>query len=473
MTGIRRFFGDRRFYRAVLTVALPIMVQNGITNFVSLLDNVMVGRLGTEQMSGVTIVNQFIFVFNLLIFGAVSSAGIFTAQYHGRGDTDGIRATFRFKLLIVLASSALCIAVFAVFDAELISWFLHEGSAEGNLALTLEEGKKYLFVMLFGLVPYAISQAYASTLRETGETLLPMLSGLLAVCVNLFLNWVLIFGNLGSPVLGVSGAAIATVISRYVELAVTVIWSHTHAEKCPFTVGAYRSLYIPRTLVWQITYRGLPLMLNEVFWAFSVTFTNQCYSMRGIDVVAALNIVSTITNVFSVVYISLGSAISIMVGNLLGSGKLKEAKETDGKMIFFSILCSAGIGIVLIACSSLFPLMYNISAEARRLAAYMITVAAAIMPMSALANSAYFTLRSGGRVLVTILFDSVYMWAIVVPLAYCLSRFTSADIRLMYLCCQSLEVIKGVFGLILVRKGDWVRQLVDDGQSCEEVTAEV
>lgn len=465
---IKKLLGDRRFYRAVLTVALPIMVQNGISNFVSLLDNVMVGRLGTEQMSGVTIVNQFIFIFNLLVFGAVSSAGIFTAQYHGKGDTEGIRSTFRFKLLIVLASSALCIAIFAVFDSELISWFLHEGSAEGDLALTLEEGKSYLFVMLFGLLPYALSQAYASTLRETGETLLPMLSGLAAVCVNLFLNWVLIFGNLGSPALGVSGAAIATVISRYVELAVIAIWAHTHAGRCPFTVGAYRSMRIPRALMWQITVRGLPLMLNEVFWAFGVTFTNQCYSMRGIDVVAALNIVSTITNVFSVVYISLGSAISIMVGKLLGSEKLEEAKETDARMIFFSILCSAGIALVLICLSPLFPLMYNISAEARALATYMIAVAAIMMPAAALANSSYFTLRSGGRVLVTILFDSVYMWAIVASLAYCLSRFTSVDIRVMYLCCQVLEVLKGAFGLLLVKKGDWVRQLVSDERDGEK-----
>lgn len=462
---LKKYIGDKNFYRSVLTVALPIMVQNGISNFVSLLDNVMVGRLGTEPMSGVTIVNQFIFIFNLLVFGAISSAGIFTAQYHGKGDVDGVRDTFRFKLIIVTVSVAVGITVFALFDTPLISWFLHESSAEGDLALTLAEGKAYLFVMLFGLFPYAISQAYAATLRETGETLVPMLSGVAAVAVNLIFNYILIFGNLGAPMLGVRGAAIATVLSRFVELAIIVIWTHTHTSKCPFAVGAYRSFKISGELVSQIIVRGLPLMLNEMFWALSITFINQCYSMRGIDVVAALNIVSTISNLFNVVYISLGNAISIMVGNLLGSGKLDEAVETDRRMIFFSIICSVGVGVVLVCCSPLFPLMYNISAEAKSLAAYMIAVAAIIMPAGALANAAYFTLRSGGRVLITVLFDSVYMWLAVVPVAFCISRYTAMDIHVMYLCCQVLEVFKGVFGIILVKRGAWVRQLVGDQQT--------
>lgn len=462
---LKKYIGDKNFYRSVLTVAIPIMVQNGISNFVSLLDNVMVGRLGTESMSGVTIVNQFIFIFNLLIFGAISSAGIFTAQYHGKGDTEGVRDTFRFKLIIVTLSVAVGIAVFVVFDTSLISWFLHESSAEGDLALTLAEGKAYLFVMLFGLFPYAVSQAYASTLRESGETMLPMLSGVAAVAVNLLFNYILIFGNFGAPVLGVRGAAIATVLSRFVEVAIIVIWTHTHTSKCPFAVGAYRSFKLSGELVRQITVRGLPLMLNEMFWALSITFVNQCYSMRGIDVVAALNIVSTISNLFSVVYIALGNAISIMVGNLLGSGKLEEAVETDRKMIFFAIMCSVGVGIVLICCSPLFPLMYNISAEAKSLAAYMIAVAAVIMPAGALANASYFTLRSGGRVLITVLFDSVYMWVAVIPVAFCISRYTAMDIHIMYLCCQVLEVFKGVFGIILVKRRAWVRRLVGEEQT--------
>ena len=458
---LKKYIGNRAFYKMVLTVALPIMIQNGITNFVNLLDNVMVGRLGTEAMSGVTIVNQFLFVFNLIIFGALSSAGIFTAQFHGNGDAEGVKYTFRFKLIISTIVSIIGVAVFILFDGELVSLFLHEGG-EGDLGLTLEYGKQYLGVMLLGLIPYAISQIYASTLRETGKTMLPMISGMCAVFVNLVLNYVFIFGNFGAPALGVRGAALATAISRFVEFGVLVVWTHRHKKDCGFIVGVYRSLRIPRKLVGQIIIRGLPLMLNELLWSVAVTFTNQSYSLRGIEVVAALNIATTISNVFGVVYLSLGTAISIVVGNLLGAGKLEEAKETDRKMIAFSIMCSLAVGAVLICFSSLVPMAYNTSEGAKAIASYMIIVASAIMPAHAFANAAYFTLRSGGKVFITMLFDSVYMWSVAVPITFCLSRFTSMNIYWLYLSCQSLEIIKALFGAFLIKKVNWVTQLVAD-----------
>lgn len=457
---LKRFFGDKKFYIMVLTIALPIMVQNGITNFVNMLDNVMVGRLETEAMSGVTIVNQFIFVFNLLIFGAISSAGIFTAQFHGLGDTVGKRNTFRFKLIIVTVATLLCMVLFLCFDDQLVSLFLHESDQQGDLELTLKYGKEYLAVIVWGFIPFALSQAYGSTLRETGKPVIPMIASIAAVVVNLVFNYILIFGHLGAPALGVAGAAIATVLSRFVELAVIAVWTHSHKKQADFIVGAYKSLAIPRTLVRSIVVRGLPLMVNELLWAAGVTFTNQCYSLRGIGVVAALNISTTISNVFNVVYMALGVAISIVVGNLLGAGKLEEAKDTDRKMITFSALCAVGVGLVLVALSSVFPQMYNTTDEAKQIAAYMIIVYSMIMPAHAFANAAYFTLRSGGQVLITVLFDSVYMWVIVVPIAAILGHFTNMNIYWLYLACQSLEVVKAVFGLALVKHGSWVKQLV-------------
>ena len=153
MVFFKKFIGDRAFYKKVLAVSVPMMIQMGVTNFVSLLDNIMVGRLGTEAMSGVSIVNQFVFVFNLLIFGAVSAAGIFTAQYHGIGDTEGERYTFRFKFLINVLAAVIAILAFITFDDALISMFLHDGSEQGDLALTLAYGKNYLKIMLWGMIP--------------------------------------------------------------------------------------------------------------------------------------------------------------------------------------------------------------------------------------------------------------------------------------------------------------------------------
>ncbi len=460
MTFIKKFIGDKAFYKKVLTVSVPIMIQSGITNFVSLLDNIMVGRVSTEAMSGVSIVNQFIFIFYLLIFGAISAAGIFTAQYHGIGDTEGERNTFRFKFLINFIATIAAIIAFASFDDQLISLFLHNSNAKGDLALTLAYGKDYLKIMLIGMLPYAISQVYASTMRETEQTIVPMVASSIAVFVNCMLNYVLIFGKFGAPALGVEGAAIATVISRFAELGVLLLWGYTHTKKCPYLIGAFRHFRLPRALFLTITAKGLPLMANELFWSLAITLRNQCYSTRGLDVVAAQNISTTFVNVFNVVYMAIGSSIAIIVGNLLGAGKLEEAKDTDRKMMAFSVTCSAMMGLIMIACSGLFPMIYKTSDEVRSLAAYMMIISALVMPFCAFAHSAYFTIRSGGKVLITLLFDSVYMWVLVLPLSFVIAQFTGLGIEMFFLICQGTEIIKCIFGYALLRKGTWVRQLV-------------
>lgn len=460
MSFIRKFVGDRRFYRTVLGVAVPMMIQNGITNLVNLLDNVMVGSLSTEAMSGVSIVNQFIFIFNLMVFGAISAAGIFTAQYHGLGDGEGVRYTFRFKFMITAAAGLLSVLVFGLLDEALINTFLHTGSVEGDLALTLLHGKEYLLIMLAGLIPYAVAQAYASTMRETGETVVPMVASTAAVVTNFLLNCLLIFGLLGLPALGVKGAAIATVASRGVELGILLWWGYRHPDHCPYLAGALHSLYLPRALFARITVKGLPLMLNEVFWAMAITFRNQCYSTRGLDVVAAQNISSTIVNLFSVVYMALGGAIAIVVGNELGAGKLEKARDTARKMMAFSIFCAGVMALLLIVTSTLFPRLYKTTDDVRTLAAYMIVVSAALLPFCAYAHSAYFTLRSGGKVAVTLLFDSVYMWVLVVPLVWLLSRFTPMNIHWLFAAGQSVEIMKCIFGYILLSKTNWAKQLV-------------
>ncbi len=462
MTFIKKFIGNRAFYKKVLAVSVPIMIQSGITNLVNLLDNIMVGRISTEAMSGVSIVNQFIFIFNLLIFGAISAAGIFTAQYHGMGDTEGVRNTFRFKFLINVIAALLAVCAFFIFDDELISLFLHTSEAKGDLTLTLAYGKEYLKIMLIGMLPYALSQVYASTMRETEQTIIPMISSSVAVLVNCMLNYILIFGKLGAPALGVSGAAIATVISRFAELGVLLVWGYTHTKKCPYLIGVFRRFRLPKALFFTISAKGLPLMANELFWSLAMTLRNQCYSTRGLDVVAAQNISTTIVNVFNVIYMAIGSSIAIIVGNLLGAGKLEEAKDTDRKMMAFSITCSAFMGLILIATSGLFPMIYKTSDEVRSLAAYMMIISALTMPFCAFAHSAYFTIRSGGKVLITLLFDSVYMWVLVLPLSFIIAQFTSWNIELFFLICQGTEIIKAGFGFALLRKGTWVRQLVSN-----------
>ena len=445
----------------VLLIVVPVIIQNGITNFVSLLDNIMVGQVGTEQMSGVAIVNQFMTVFNICIFGGVSSAGIFTAQYYGKGSQEGVRNTFRFKFIVCMLTAMAAIILFAAAGEELIMLYLHEGAQGGDIAKTLAYGKEYLAVMILGIVPYAISQAYASTLRETGETILPMKAGIIAVFVNLIGNYLLIFGKFGLPALGAVGAAIATDIARVVECAVLICWTYRHRQEHPFIQGAFRSLKIPRDLTANIIQKGIPIMSNEIAWSTGQAFLLQCYSVRGLSVVAALNISSTVSNLFNVVFLSTGGAISIIVGQLLGAGKMEEAKDTDRKLLFFTVSTCLVFGSLLALISPFFPLIYNTSGEVQSLAARFILIAAGCMPLYAFMHGCYFTLRSGGKTWITVLFDSVYVWIADIPLAFILANFTALPIVLVYLSCQLIETLKCILGYVLVKKGIWLQNIVD------------
>ena len=458
-----KFIGDKNFYRKVLTVAVPIMVQNGISNFVSLLDNIMIGRVGTEQMSGVGIVNQLLFVLYLALFGAMAGPGIYAAQFYGKGDHGGVRHAFRYKLYISLIILAVGISILAIYDTPLLELYLSDiVDTEQSPQMVLQYGKDYLAIMLIGLIPFAFEEVYASTLRECGETRVPMVAGLVAVGVNLCLNYVLIFGKFGAPKLGVVGAAVATVISRFVQAGIVVFWTHLNTIRMKFAKGLYRSFRIPLALTGKISIKGLPLMTNEILWSTGMAILNQCYSRRGLDAVAGLNISSTITNLFNVVFIAMGSAVAIMVGQLLGAGELEAAKETDTRLITFSVVSSAVLGAILFALAPLFPELYDTSDSVKSLATGFIRVGSACMPIYAFMHATYFTLRTGGKTFITFLFDSVFLWCVCVPVAFVLSRYTGIPVVKLYLCMQSLDLIKCGIGFALVKKGVWVQNLVKE-----------
>ena len=453
---------DKALYKRFLLVAIPIIIQNGITNFVSLLDNIMVGQVGSLQMSGVSIVNGLMFVYSLCIFGASSGAGIFTAQFFGSNDQDGIRYTFRFKLLICTVLSLLCAAFFYVWGAPLISLYLQGEGDAAEAAQVLEYGLDYLYMTFWGFVPFAISNAYASTLRETGQTTVPMLAGIAAVLTNLVLNYVLIFGHFGAPEMGVAGAALATAISRYVELAIVVIWTHSHKQICTFVVGAYRSLYIPWSLLKQIIAKGMPLLLNEGLWSGGMAFLNQCYSTCGLEVVPAMNISSTIFNLASVAFISGGNAVGILMGQMLGAGNsVEQIRYSNRKLIAANVVVGGAFGFLLAAVSKLFPVIYNTTDSVRQLATWLICICAVTMPIHSYLNATYFTLRSGGKTLVTFAFDSGYVWCCMIPMAFVLSRFTDLPILPLYAICQSLDLIKCVIGARMLKKGSWIQNLTN------------
>lgn len=457
--------GDRAFYRRVVSILVPIVIQNTLTNAVSLVDNVMVGSIGTLQMSAVAVVNQLLFVFNLCIFGGLSGAGIFTAQYAGSADRVGVRNTLRAKLYMALAMLLIGVSVFTLFPEPLITLYLAEDTSPADATATLMYGQQYLMIMLIGLLPFALSQSYGSTLRETGETKLPMLAGAAAIFINLVLNYVFIFGNTGLPFLpfepmGVGGAAIATVISRYAEAVILIVAVHRKKKKYSFVKGLYSSPKIPRELVIGIAKKGLPLLANECLWSVGMAVILQCYSVRGLDVVAAANIASTVGNLFNVVFLSMGNAIAIMIGHHLGAGEACEASRSVWRLITLSLATCAITGIALGACSGVIPLLYNTTTHVRGLATEMLIALAAVMPVHAFAHAVYFTLRSGGKTLMTFIFDCGFTWGLVIPFAALSANFTSLDIIALYTIVQFLDLAKCILGFFLIKKGVWINRII-------------
>jgi len=451
----------------VFVLVLPLVVQNAISNFVNLLDNIMIGQVGTSQMSGVAIANQLIFVFNLTVFGGLSGAGIFGAQFFGAGDNEGLRYTVRFKFWTIAVTLLVAIVVFLTYGDQLISLYLTgEGDAAERVAM-LEHGRSYLRIMLWGLLPFTLSQVYGGTLRETGDTLVPMKASLSGVFTNLCLNYILIFGKLGFPALGVAGAAIATVISRFVELAIIVVYIHRNTRKFQFVEGLYKSIRIPKDLALNITKKGIPLLVNELFWSLAMTTLTQLYSTRGLNVVAAINITSTITNLFNMIVFSMGNAVAVMVGQALGANDIPRAKQTAWRLIFFNVCTCIVVGSVLAALSQVFPHMYNTTDDVRRLAARFIQTNAVYMAFIAVSHCTYFTIRSGGRTFITFLFDSAYSWIVVVPFTFVLIRFTALDILVLYPICQLTDVLKCIVGIIVVKSGNWAQNIVSDA-ACNE-----
>ena len=455
-----RHFEGLGYYRRILSIAIPIIIQNGITNFVNLLDNIMVGQVGTVPMSGVSIVNGVLFVFNLCVFGASSGAGIFTAQFHGSKDDEGVRHTFRFKILVCLAITLIGSLIFAFGGETIIGLYL---TGEGDAAMAqgaMEYGLKYLRIMILGFLPFALSNAYSSTLRETGVTIVPMAAGIAAVFVNLVLNYILIFGHFGAPALGVEGAAIATVTSRFVELAIVALWTHTHPERHRYIQGAFRSFRIPGKLLKSIVIKGMPLLINEFLWASGMAIQNQCYSTCGLDVVPALNISRTLFDVGSVVFLSLGNAVGIIMGQMLGANlNREEVRSHNRRLMTFATVVGGSFGILMIAFSHAFPHLYNTTDDVRLLAARLICISGFMMPFNSYTNASYFTLRSGGQTMVTFLFDSCFVWVVCVPLAFVLSRFTDMGILPLYFIIQATDWVKCILGAYMIKQGKWIQNL--------------
>lgn len=450
----------QNIYRQCLKLAFPMMIQNVVMNVVMLVDNLMVGSLGTESMTAVSIASQLIFVYNVAIFGAVSGPGIYASQYFGQKNKEGFWNVFRLKIWLCLLVLIVGLLIFIFGNSFLINLFLHGSETGLDSDLTFTLSKSYLMIMLWGLVPFTLTQVYASSLREIGESVLPMVAGILSVVVDIVFNYFLIFGKCGFPCLGVEGAAIATVLARIAETLALLAWVHLRKKKNPYISDALRTLRVKLNNLGTVLLKSLPIFLNEFMWAGGFTIISQCYSLKGLEVVAALNISSTLFSQMIVVVMALGVSIGIIIGQFLGASEFEKAKENAIKLTLFSGYISCIATVILLILSNVFPSYYETSNEIRLLASRFITVLGLFIPIHGLVNGLYFTLRCGGKTFVTFLFDSVYTWVICVPVAFGLCKFSDLYIMNIFIIVQCLDLIKLAIGYWLVKRGTWVSNIV-------------
>ena len=449
-------------YKKALRLAIPMIVQSGITNAVSLVDNVMVGSLGTECMTAVSIVGQLIFVFNLAVFGGLSGPTIYSAQYYGQGNNEGVKSVFRFKWWIGIACLLIGVAVMYLFQDNLIHMYLQGQDGGIDAALTLQHGKEYMNIMLLGFLPFVVTQIYAGSLRETGDSIKPMVAGICSVFTDVILNYILIYGKFGFPALGVRGAAIATVIARVVEMSVVILWAHCQKEKHVFLQGVYRTMKVPGQMAKVVLKKSLPIFFNEFLWAGGLAVLTQCYSQRGLSVVAGINISNAICNLLNVVFVSMGNAVGILIGQMLGASEYDKAKKSSVRLMWFTGGITMILTLILVGISGVFPTLYDTSEQVRWYGKNFIIITALFFPVQGFLNALYFTLRSGGKTVVTFLFDSVYSWVVSVPVAFALCNYTEISILEVYAMIQALDMIKLVVGYVLIKKGVWVTNLVEE-----------
>ncbi len=452
-----KLIGSKEFYKNVFRIAVPIMIQNVVTNSVSLVNNITVSNLGTESLAGVAIANTLISIYYLCIFGAISATGIFGAQYAGRKDYVGQRFIFRLMLIMSVIFSCAWMLFFMLAGKSLIGLFLHDNGDGANLALTLSEGYRYLFMMSISFLPHSINSSYSEMLRENNRTGIPMRASVVALITSLVLNIVLV------PILGVLGAATASVVSRIIECIINISWTHRYPEEVPFIYHALDTLKVPGQLAKTVLIKGIPLILSETLWSVGETVINQSYSYHGVNAVAAINMAVTISSLVNTAFFSMGVAIGIILGNTLGTGDMEAAKETDYKLLTLAFFIGVAVGIALLGVGIVVPQIYTSqTAEVKRLARLFIWCEAAGSPFRAYGNGTYYTIRSGGDTVMTFLYDCGSIWLLSASTAYLLTHFTSLNVVYIYLAVKLVEGVKCLIGTYLVSTGKWLNNIVEN-----------
>lgn len=453
--------GPKSFYSNVFKVVVPIIIQGTIDNLISILDNIMISVLGTKHMVAVSISNQVLLLPYFCFLGITVGAGVLGSQYFGKRDNDNFRNILRIKILFVLIIYFLMHILLYFYGSDIVVLYLKYGNNEiqANEDI-LTYAHEYLRYSLWGQIPLALSFCYSTTLRETFHTTIPMKASLVALSINFVLNYIFINGNFGFPALGITGAAIGTIIARSCYVLIMISWIYINRSQVPYMCNLFKNISISFELIKKTIITSLPLMMNEILWCFAIFLQTICYSTKGFEVVSALSVNNSIVNLFNVINFSLGGTISIITGRLLGANHIYKGKMTAYRIILFSIFMSIFISVIFYFTSPLILRIYNLDTNVYNLVFKLMHISIIFFPMASFLFLTYFTFRTGGNVIITFLFDSVSATFIVVPITFLLCNFTSYDVVEIAIWINIVNLCRAIVGYNLLKHFNWAKRLV-------------
>lgn len=448
-------FKDKKFLKSFFSIAFPVMIQSLLSFIVSFVDTFMMGAVSNEAVSAVYAVNQAGYIFLIAAYGAISGAAIFVQQFNGANDQNRVRQCFRYKWAVTIVFLLVMVPLYYIFGDDLVGFYC---KADVNRDLIFELGKKYLYLIIVSYIIESIAAIYSDTLREMGKTSIPLLANVISLGLNVILNAVFIYAIAHKdPFKSVQGIAIATIAARVVELGILI--AICKIKKFEFDKRVFSHFRIERPLLKRLIVKSVPLFFNELFWSGGQVLMTLALSQRD-GVLSALSIVSTMSNIFAVVFQGLAIGIGVMVGNKLGAGELEEAQENNKKLYTLGLSISVVIGLIMIACSSVIPLLFSeVDASQKVLAGKLIIIYGGLLWAFCLCTCFYSTLKSGGMAIHTFLMDFISMWCITLPVAWTLAKLTNIDIVWLYLAVQATDIIKAIIGFSFVRQKKWVKNL--------------
>ncbi|MDF2952605.1 MAG: mate efflux family protein [Anaerocolumna sp.] len=443
---------DKAFVNKTIRITVPIAMQGFLNTALNFADTLMIGKLGETTIAAVGLANKVFFVFTLLIFGIVSGSGILTAQYWGKREIANIRKVLGISLILVLGGSLLFL-IPAMIRPELIMRIFTTSSE------TIRIGAIYLAIIAISYPFTAITNAYISLLRGINEVKAPVIISTIAIFVNIILNYILIFGKLGFPVLGVAGAAIATVIARIVEcgaLLFVVYW-----EKGPAAAKFRELLAFDKSFINKFFSTALPVIANEFMWGLGVTMYSLVYGRMGDGAVAAITVTQTVEQIFIVIFMSISNGSAVILGNEMGAGHLEDADEHAKNLITIQVLLSFAAGILAFFIRQPIIRLFSVSGEVEQFINFCFIVFILYLPFK-MFNFINIVgiLRSGGDTKACLFLDVSGVWFIGIPMAYIGGMVLHLPIYWVYAMVLTEEVYKFILGYIRYRKKKWLRNLV-------------